>query len=89
MDLLGSDDGRGDDRHLGPQGQLDEAAAPEPLQLVAVAIQLAHALLPFGEDGAELTLAQQALGVLLAGAHRAETVEEGAEVREVKDEVLQ
>ena len=70
------------------QAQLHEAAAPEALEPVALLEELADALHPLGEDGDERLVLEQALGVLLAGAHGAEAVREAAEEREVEDEVL-
>ena len=68
--------------------ELDEPAAPEALELVAILEELPDTLHALGEDGDERSMTEQSLGVLLAGAHGADAVGEAAEEREVEDEVL-
>src|SRR5512138_460419 len=86
--FFGTDDGDRNDRRAGAQRELDEAAAPEPLQAVAILPQLAHAFFPLGEHGDELAFLQQALGVFGIGAHAADAVHERPEEGQVKDRVL-
>src|SRR6478609_8545845 len=59
IDLLAADHGDGDDRRARAQRDLDEAAAPEALQPVALGERLARSLRALGEDGHELVLLQQ------------------------------
>ena len=57
----------------GPHGDLDEAAAAEAAQLVALGVGLARPLRALGEHEHELLLlAQQAVGVVGVGGHAAE-----------------
>ena len=70
------------------QRELDEAAAAEALQAIAVLPQLAHALLALGEHRDELVLLEQALGVRRVGAHAADAVHDRPEERQVEHGVL-
>ena len=72
VDLLAADDGDGHDRRAGPQRHLDEAAAAEALQPVAVREVLARPLDALGEDGDELVLLEQADRVVGRGRHAAD-----------------
>ena len=70
--LLGPDHGDGDDRRAGAHGRLDEAAAAEAPQLVAVLVELLGPLAALGEDEHELLLVvEQAVDVGRVGGHRA------------------
>ena len=59
IDLLRPDDRDRDDRRAGAQRDLDEAAAPEPLQPVALGERLAGALRPLREDHHQVPLLEQ------------------------------
>ena len=76
VDLLAADDGDRDDRRPRPQRDLDEAPAPEALQAIALGEVLAGALDPLGEDGDELILLEQPLGVVGRGHDAPELAEE-------------
>ena len=67
IDLLGADHRERDDRHLGAQRRGHEAAAAEPLQLVALGVGLADPLEALRPDADQLAAAQHPLGVLAAG----------------------
>ena len=60
IDLLRADDRDRDDRRAGPQRDLDEAAAAEALQPVALGERLAGSLDALGEDHHQLVLARAA-----------------------------
>src|SRR3954451_16564879 len=64
IDLLAAHDRDRDDRRAGAHRDLDETAAAEPLQAVALGEVLAGALGPFGEDRHELVLLEQARSVV-------------------------
>ena len=70
IDSSAPDHGDGDHRDPGPHGDLDEAAAAEAPQAVAVGVGLGRTLGAFGEDEGELPLvAQEAQGVVGVGGH--------------------
>ena len=70
--LLGADDGNRHHGHARPHGDLDEAAAPEAPELVAVGIRLRRPLGPLGKDERQLTLfPQQPVGVERLSRHPA------------------
>jgi hypothetical protein len=79
--VLGADHGDRDDRHAPAKRELDEAAAAEALQPVAIAPQLARALGALREDRHQLAASEQPLGVLGTGAHPAESVDQRPERR--------
>ncbi len=86
--FFGADDRDRNDRRVRAQRELDEAAAAEPLQAVAIFPQLAHPLFAFGEHGDQLAVLEQALGVRRIGAHAADAVHDRAEPRQVKHGVF-
>src|SRR6266540_383484 len=67
VDLLGPNDGHGNDWNPCLQSQLHEPASSEPLELVAVLVPLAHSLVSLREYPDELASGQQAQGILVAG----------------------
>ena len=70
--LLGPHDHDRDDGHARAHGDLDEAAAAEPPQLVAVLVELAGGLGALRENEGELLLlTEQPVGVLGVGGHAA------------------
>ena len=71
--LLGADDRDGDDRRAGAHRGLDEAAAAEAAQPVAVLVELLGALAALGEDEHELLLVgEQAVDVGRVRGHAAD-----------------
>ena len=68
--LLGADHGDRHDRDAGPHGDLDEAAAAEAAQPVALAVGLARALGALGEHEHELAAARAAGGRRCPGGRR-------------------
>jgi len=87
VDLFRTDDRHRDDRHARLQRRVHEAAAPEALQLVAVAERLADALEALRPHPDKLPRGQQALGVGVAGQRRAGLSGEGAEAGRGEDQV--
>ena len=65
----------------------DEAAAAEPLQLVALGERLADALEALGPDADQLAAGQQPLGVGVAGQRRAGLAGQLADERHLEDQV--
>ena len=87
--LLRPDDRDGHDRHPRAHRRLDEAAAAEAAQLVAVLVELLGALAALGEDEHELLLVvQQAVHVGRVGGHAADLGHEHAEAGIALEEVL-
>src|SRR5690606_1906787 len=76
-----------DDGDARAQGGADEAAASEPLELVALGEGFADALVPLGEDADELALAEQPGGVGLAGEGVPGLAGQMPENRDLVDEV--
>ena len=71
--LLGADDADRDDRRAGAHRRLDEPAAAEAAQLVAVLVELLGALAALGEDEHELLLVvEQAVHVGRVRGHAAD-----------------
>ncbi len=79
VDLLGADDRHRDDRRLRAQRDLDEAAAAEALQPVALRERLAGPLHPLGEDHHQVVLLERAGGVVRARREPADAAHEGGE----------
>src|SRR4051812_8386380 len=78
--LLRADDAHGHDRRLRAHGRLDEAAAAEPPQPVAVLVELLGALAALGEDEHELLLvSQEAVDVRGVRGYAADLGKEDAE----------
>ena len=87
--LLGADDGDRDDRGAGPHRGLDEPAAAEAAQAVAVAVELLGPLAALREHEHELLLVEeQAVDVGRVGRDRADLREEHREARVAAEEVL-
>src|SRR5829696_549614 len=87
--LLRADDRDRHDRHLRVHGRLDEAAAPEATQPVAVLVELLGALAALGEDEHELALVvEQPLHVGRMGGHAADLRHQHREQRVALEEVL-
>ena len=87
--LLGADDRDRDDRHAGAHRDLDEAAAPEAVQLVALAEVLAGALGAFGEHERELlVVVQQPVRVVGVRGDAAGAGPQRAEDRQRAEQVL-
>ena len=68
--LLGADDADRDDLRLGPHRDLDEAAAAEAAQAVAVLVELLGPLAALGEDEDELAARRAAGGARWRGGRR-------------------
>ena len=87
--LLGADHAHRHDRRASAHSGLDEAAAAEATQLVAVLVELLRALATLGEDEHELALVgQQSLDVGGVGGHPAELRDQHREARVALEEVL-
>ena len=87
--LLGADHGDRDDRHAGPHGDLDEAAAPEAAELVAVGERLRRSLGALGEDQRQLPLVlQEPVGVGGTGGHPAGAGPQGPDDGHGPEEVV-
>ena len=87
--LLGADDGDGDDRRPRAHRGLDEAAAPEAAQPVAVLVELLGALAPLGKDEDELALVvEQAVHVGRVRGDAADLGQQHREARIALEEVL-
>ena len=87
--LLGPDHRDGDDRRAGAHRRLDEAAAAEAAQAVAVLVELLGALAALGEDEHELALVvEQAVHVGRVRRHGADLGQQHAEARIALEEVL-
>ena len=87
--LLRADERDRDDRDLGAHRGLDEAAAPEAPQPVAVRVELLRPLAALGEHEHELALVvEQALDVGRVGGHAADLRHEHREQRVALEEVL-
>ena len=87
--LLGADDRDGHDRRPGPHRRLDEAAAAEAAQAVAVLVELLGALAALGEDEHELFLVvEQPVDVRGVRGDAAELGHEHREPRIALEEVL-
>src|SRR5262249_48354314 len=69
-------------------GQLDETAAAEPLELIALAKELSDSFDPFREDGDQLILTEQALGILLTRANASNPIDERSQVWKMKYEIF-
>ena len=87
--LLGADHGDGYHRDARPHGDLDEAAATEAPEAVAVGVGLGRALGPLGEDEDELSLvAQDPAGVVGMSGDTADPGPHGADPRRLAEEVV-
>ena len=87
IDLLRADDRDRDDRRAGAQRDLDEAAAAEALQPVALGERLAGALRSLREHHHEVALLEQAHRVVGRGDHAADAAHEGAHPRQAEGPV--
>src|SRR3954449_9361167 len=87
--LLGADDGDRDDRRAAPHRSLDEAAAAEAPQPVAVLVELLRSLAPLREHEHELALVvEQALHVGRMRRDPADLRQQHREARIALEEVL-
>ena len=87
--LLGADDAHRHELRLGPHRRLDEAAAPEAPQAVAVLEELLGALAPLGEDEHELALVvEQPVHVRRVRGDAADLRDQHREARIALEEVL-
>ena len=84
VDLLAADHGHRHDRRAGAQRDLDEPAAAEALQPVAIAEGLARALHALGEHRHQLVLLQQAHRVVRRCDHTAHLAHEERHVGQVE-----
>ncbi len=87
IDLLSADDRAGNDRHPGLDRRDREPAAPETLQLIALAERLPGPFEALREDPDQFPGAQQPVGLLRAGpgvpAHPGQTGQDGHGIYEV------
>ena len=87
--LLGPDDAGRDDLRLGAHRRLDEAAAAEAPQPVAVAVELLGALAALGEDEHQLALVvEQPVDVRRVRGDAADLRDQHREARVALEEVL-
>jgi hypothetical protein len=87
IDLLGADDGHGDDRHVERERESREARA-EASQAVAVSEGLGHTGHALREEQQGLALAQHGEGILARGDDAAAPLVEGRHGAEVLDEAV-
>ena len=87
--LLGPDHGDGDHRDARTHGDLDEAAATETPEAVAIGVRLGGPLRPFGEDEHQLPLvSQDPDGVVGMGRDTTDAGPHGAHPRRLAEEVV-